>query len=229
MTEDFPFKRKIRSFVRRSGRMTASQKRGLEELWPLFGIEFQSSVLNFTTVFCRAAPTNIEIGFGMAENLIAVAKARPDENFIGIEVHDPGIGNALNQIEEFNLSNLRVIKHDAVEVLKRQISPHSLNSVCIFFPDPWHKNKHQKRRLINAEFADLLATKIKKGGHIYLATDWQDYAEQMLNVLNNNSHFNNISEQNAYCERIEFRSLTKFEKRGQRLGHGVWDLVFQRI
>lgn len=229
MENDIPFKRKIRSFVRRGGRLTASQKRALEEFWPQYGIEFNNEPLNLDHIFNRTASKNIEIGFGMAENLIAVAKSQPNKDFIGIEVHEPGIGNALNQIEEYSLSNLRVIKHDAVEVLKHQIAEHSIDSISIFFPDPWHKKKHHKRRLINSEFVDLLARKIKKGGHVFMATDWENYAEQMLEVFANNPKFENLSEDNTYCDRIEFRSLTKFERRGQRLGHGVWDLIFRRI
>ncbi len=209
--------------------MTASQKRGLEVLWPRYGIDFQPQPLDFSQLFDHyPAPVHMEIGFGMAENLIAVAKAKPTENFIGVEVHEPGVGNALNQIEELQLKNLRLIKHDAVEVLRHQIPDHSLDSVSIFFPDPWHKKKHHKRRLINRDFTELLSKKLKAGGKVYLATDWENYAEQMLEVFSSHPSFRNTSPDNRYSERIPFRALTKFERRGQRLGHGVWDLVFER-
>lgn len=220
--------RQIRSFVRRCGRMTSSQKRGMEIGWLKYGIEYQTNPLNFSTLFGNSAPVNIEIGFGMAENLLAVAASHANENFVGIDVHTPGVGHALNQIEDNDIGNIRIINHDAVEVLKHQIPDHSLSSVSIFFPDPWHKKKHNKRRLINADFANLLAKKIHKNGHIYMATDWEDYARQMLAVFNACEHFSNQSPDNTYCERMSFRPLTKFERRGHRLGHGVWDLIFKR-
>ncbi|MDX1811274.1 MAG: tRNA (guanosine(46)-N7)-methyltransferase TrmB [Gammaproteobacteria bacterium] len=229
MSEEIPFKREIKSYVRRVGRMTASQRRALEMFLPTYGVDYQNAVLNFSRLFEREAPVNIEIGFGMGENLIAVAKTHPSENFIGIEVHTPGVGHALHQLEENKLTNIRFIQHDAVEVLKHQIADHSLNSVSIFFPDPWHKKKHNKRRLINDEFCQLLATKIKKGGKVYMATDWENYAEQMLDVFSRNESFANQSPDGTYCERMDFRPITKFERRGQRLGHGTWDLIFKRI
>lgn len=228
MTDNIPFKREIRSFARRTGRKTESQKRALEELWPKYGIEYDNKPLNVNSLFPHSGPLNIEIGFGMAENLIAVAKSHLSENFIGIEVHTPGIGHALNQIENNELSNVRLIQYDAVKVLNHQIADHSLTSVSVFFPDPWHKKKHNKRRLINDSFCELLATKIKKGGTMYMATDWEHYAEQMLEVFTNSEHFENQSPDGTYCERMAFRPLTKFEKRGHRLGHGTWDLIFTR-
>jgi len=228
MDKEILFKRKVKSFVRRTGRMTAGQKRAMKELWPTYGIEYKPKPLNLDKLFDRNAPVNFEIGFGMAENLIAVASTHQTENFVGVEVHTPGIGHALNQIEEKSLSNVRLIQHDAVEVLKHQIPEHSLASVSIFFPDPWHKKKHNKRRLINTEFCDLLFKKIKKDGTVFMATDWEHYAEQMLEVFTNSQHFENQSPDNTYCERMDFRPITKFEKRGQRLGHGTWDLIFKR-
>ena len=227
MSEDRPL-RKIRSFVRRQGRMRNGQKNAIERLWPTFGIEYQTQTMNLDAVFGRNAKKNMEIGFGMAENLISVAKAKPDEDFLGIEVYQPGLGHALIHIEENSLENIRVMKHDAVEVLKHQIAPHSLDSVSIFFPDPWHKKKHHKRRLINDDFCQLLSTKVKKTGFVYMATDWENYAEQMLEVFSNNSDFCNMSKTGDYCERMDFRPVTKFERRGTRLGHGVWDLIFKR-
>lgn len=227
MKEDIPHRREIKSYVRRVSRMTPRQKRGMEALWPRFGVEYDASPLNLDLLFERSAPKNVEIGFGMAENLIAVASTHPQEDFIGIEVHTPGVGHALNEIEEKKLTNVRLIQHDAVEVLKHQIPNHSLNSISIFFPDPWHKKKHNKRRLINDEFCALLATKLQKNGKVYLATDWEDYAVQMLKVFNRTEHFENQSPNGTYCERMDFRPLTKFESRGHRLGHNTWDLIFK--
>ncbi len=228
MTEEKHF-RKILSFVKRNGRMRPGQKRAIENLWPVYGIEYKPELLDLNLVFGRDAKKNLEIGFGMAENLISVSQSKPDEDFIGIEVYEPGLGHALLQIEEFGIKNTRVMKHDAVDVLSHQIADSSLDSISIFFPDPWHKKKHNKRRLINDEFSQLMAKKIKPGGIAYMATDWEDYAEQMLKVFSNNSAFENTSPCGDYCERMDFRPITKFEKRGKRLGHGVWDLIFQKI
>ncbi|MDH5259115.1 MAG: tRNA (guanosine(46)-N7)-methyltransferase TrmB [Gammaproteobacteria bacterium] len=221
--------RKIRSFARRSGRMTDSQKKALAAYWDAHGINYEDQILNFKTLFNREAPTNIEIGFGMGENILSVAQNRPEENFIGIEVHQPAVGHVLNQINELGLTNLRVMNHDAVEVFTQQIDNLSLNSVSVFFPDPWHKSNHHKRRLVSPKFAELLATKIAKKGHAYLATDWEHYAIQMLDVFTHNKHFKNLSPTHTYCKRMEFRPITKFERRGLRLGHGVWDLIFEKL
>lgn len=228
MSEDRPL-RKIRSFVRRQGRIRSGQKNAIQRLWPTLGIEYQAQPIDLEKAFGRHTKKHMEIGFGIGENLIAVAKTNPGEDFLGIEVYTPGLGHALIQIEENNLQNVRVMKHDAVEVLKHQIAPHCLDSVSIFFPDPWHKKKHHKRRLINDEFCKLLATKIKTGGFVFMATDWENYAQQMLEVFSSNPNFSNMSQTSDYCERMDFRPITKFEKRGTRLGHGVWDLIFQRI
>ena len=220
--------RHIRSFSRRIGRITEHQKFALENFLPLYGIEHTKEPLDFEKIFEKSAPLNVEIGFGMGEALIAMAKDKPHENYLGIDVHTPGVGNLLNEVNSLSLNNIRVISFDAVEVLKHQITNKSINSFCIFFSDPWHKNKHQKRRLINESFVKILATKIKPRGKIYLATDWEHYANQMLEVFSANKSFKNLSPTNDYCERIAFRPLTKFEKRGQRLGHNVWDLVFEK-
>ncbi len=226
-TADRPI-RKIRSFARRSGRMTASQKKGLATYWDTFGIEFSNCLLDFKSLFGNDAAVNIEIGFGMGENILSVAQNKADENFIGIEVHQPAIGSILNKIHDLNLKNLKVINHDAVEVLTHQIKDHSLNSTSIFFPDPWHKSNHHKRRLISTKFIELLAPKLVKGGRIYLATDWEHYAKQMLDVMSNNKNLKNLSPANDYCKRMDFRPITKFERRGLRLGHNVWDLIFEK-
>lgn len=220
--------RKVRSFARRSGRMTESQKKGLAELWPLYGIDFEDQFLDLNALFKRDAPKNIEIGFGMGENLLSVAQNKPDEDFIGIEVHQPAVGNILNKIHEQKLSNVKIINHDAVEVFSHQINDKSINSISIFFPDPWHKTNHHKRRLIADKFVNLIAKKTIKDGHIYLATDWEHYANQMLNVFTKNQHYKNLSKTNTFCKRMDFRPVTKFEKRGIKLGHNVWDLIFEK-
>lgn len=221
--------RPIRSFVRRTGRITDRQKSALENLWPLYGLEFNNHLFDFDQIFQRNAPLTIEIGFGMGEALIAMAQNNAQNNYLGIEVHTPGIGNILSQIELHQLNNIRLISYDAVEVLKHQISDASVDNFCIFFSDPWHKTKHHKRRLINESFVELLAKKTKKGGKIFLATDWENYAHQMLEVFSDNSNFKNLSSTNDFVNRISFRPLTKFEKRGHRLGHEVWDLTFEHI
>jgi len=221
--------RKIRSFARRSGRMTDGQKKALDEHWEKYGIDYCDKQKNPQTYFNNDAPVNIEIGFGMGENLLSVAQNNPDENFIGIEVHQPAVGHVLNRANDLDLNNLRLINHDAVEIFTHQTLDYSVNSVSIFFPDPWHKSKHHKRRLVSPKFCSLLSSKIKKGGRVYMATDWQHYAEQMLEVFTHNHHFKNLSPNNTYCERMEFRPVTKFEKRGHRLGHGVWDLIFEKL
>jgi len=228
MTEEKHF-RKILSFVKRNGRMRPGQKRAIENLWPVYGIEYKPEPLDLNVVFGRDAKKNLEIGFGMAENLICVSQSKPDEDFIGIEVYEPGLGHALLQLEELGIKNTHVMKHDAVDVLTHQIANNSLDSISIFFPDPWHKKKHNKRRLINNDFSQLMAKKIKPGGIAYMATDWEDYAKQMLEVFSNNSAFENTSLSSDFCERMDFRPITKFEKRGKRLGHGVWDLIFKKI
>lgn len=218
----------IRSFSRRIGRITERQKSALKNLLPQFGIEHHNELLDIKKNFNRDAPLNIEIGFGMGEALISMAAQNPDENYLGIEVHTPGIGNLLSEMEAQGLSNIRVISFDAVEVLKQQIADQSVKCFCIFFSDPWHKPKHHKRRLISESFLDLLAKKLIPNGRVYLATDWEHYAHQMLSLLNANKAFKNLSPTQGFCPRIAFRALTKFEKRGHRLGHDVWDLSFEK-
>ncbi len=218
--------RTIRSFVRREGRLTASQQRALEQLWPLFSLPQDDTMLDLNTIFERDAPKVLEIGFGNGTTLAEMAKNQTDHDFIGVEVHRPGVGQLLRLIEQYALTNLRVECGDAVELLKTRIADNSLDKVQIFFPDPWHKKRHNKRRIIQPAFVELLAKKLKPGGQLHLATDWQDYAEHMLDVLNNTPLFINASKDKSYIARPAYRPLTKFEQRGHQLGHGVWDLLF---
>ena len=218
--------RAIRSFVLRAGRMGSGQMRALDELGPRFVIPYAAQTLDLTATFARTAPKVLEIGFGMGQATAQIAQAHPETDYLGIEVHTPGVGALLKSIGEIGLENLRIIQHDAVEVLQHMIANDSLDGIHIFFPDPWHKKKHHKRRLIQPQFVALLVSKLKPGGYLHLATDWADYAEQMLTVLRAETHLKNTCD--AYAPRPEHRPLTKFEQRGVRLGHGVWDLLFLR-
>ena len=225
-----PERRPIRSFVMRAGRMTSGQSRALEELWPRFGVEYSQAPLDLEKLFGRAAPRTLEIGFGNGEHLARLAAAHPERDYLGIEVHRPGVGHLLMLAQAQALSNLRVSDHDAVEVLRAQVPESSLDEVLVLFPDPWHKKRHHKRRLIQPSFVELVATRMKSGGVFRLATDWEDYASQMLDVLRGASaRFTNLSETGDWIPRPEERAPTRFEKRGARLGHGVWDLAFRRI
>ena len=219
--------RPIRSFVLRQGRMSNAQTRALDTLMPRWGIPYQETLLDLETAFGRAAPKILEIGFGMGDSTASIAVAHPQNDYLGIEVHGPGIGSLLNQIEALSLTNLRVIQHDAVEVFKHMIAPASLDGVHIFFPDPWHKKKHHKRRLIQPELVALLCEKLKPGGYLHAATDWQEYAEHILAVLSAEPKLVNTAAD--YAPKPDYRPLTKFEQRGIRLGHGVWDIVFRKI
>lgn len=221
--------RKVRSFVKREGRLTKGQAAALERSWPTMGLTHDQGLLDLTAVFGRQAPTVLEIGFGMGKSLVAMAAAAPEKNFIGIEVHRPGVGACLMDAEEAGLTNLRVFEHDAVEVLEDCIADGSLSTVQIYFPDPWHKKRHHKRRLIQPEFVELLRRKLAIGGIIHLATDWENYAEHMLEVMSSAKHWHNLSQTNTFIPRPPERPLTKFEQRGERLGHGVWDLKFERV
>lgn len=220
--------RPIRSFVKRQGRMTQGQSRALNECLPEYGVELQDCEIDFDILFSRQAPNIVEIGFGMGQSLVEQAEKQPECNFLGIEVHLPGVGSLLNSMQAKGLSNLRVSCDDAVEVFQQQITPDSAHGIQIFFPDPWHKKRHHKRRLIQPDFVRLLISRLKPGGFLHLATDWQPYAEHMLEVLNAEASLVNTSETNDYVPRPESRPETKFEKRGHRLGHGVWDLFFIR-
>ncbi|MDB5824751.1 MAG: trmB [Herminiimonas sp.] len=221
-----PTEHRIRSFVTRAGRLSTAQARALETLGPQFCIPYAKSNINYSSAFGREAPTVLEIGFGMGETTATIASGMPGTNFLGVEVHTPGVGSLLKQIDEQKLNNLRLIQHDAVEVLRDMIAPASLAGVHIFFPDPWHKARHNKRRLIQPALVDLLASRLGAGGYLHCATDWQDYAEQMLVVLGGEPSLENTAD--GYAPRPDYRPVTKFENRGIRLGHGVWDLVFRK-
>jgi tRNA (guanine-N7-)-methyltransferase len=218
--------RSIRSFVVRAGRMGPGQTRALAELGPRFVIPYSSQRHDFDASFGRHAPHVLEIGFGMGDATAAIAQGRPDTDFIGVEVHTPGVGALLKRIGEMGLANLRLIQHDAVEVLEQMIEPASLAGVHVFFPDPWHKKKHNKRRLIQPEFVRLLTSRLQPGAYLHCATDWQPYAEQMLEVLSAEPGLHNSA--TGYAPKPDYRPLTKFENRGLKLGHGVWDLVFTK-
>ncbi len=227
-SEQKPFLRRIRSFVRREGRLTPGQQRALQELWPQFGIEHNKNLLDFDSIFGRSAPRVLEIGFGNGASLLKMALANPGTDYLGIEVHRPGVGNLLLGIEREGVKNIRVMSEDAVDILKQQIPDASLDCVQLFFPDPWQKKKHHKRRIVQPGFVKLLYNKLKPRGLFHMATDWQDYAEHMLEVMKAAEGFSNTSATNDYVERPDSRPLTKFEQRGHRLGHGVWDLIFKR-
>ena len=218
--------RPIRSYVLRQGRVSRAQAAAHEGLLPLYGIEYKKEILDFATLFARRAETILEIGFGMGETTSAIAAAHPEKNFLGIEVHTPGVGSLLKQIAAAGLGNLRLVQHDAVEVLRDMIAPDSLDGIHIFFPDPWPKKRHHKRRLVQTDFVALLAGRLKPGGYLHLATDWRDYAEQMLAVLAAEPRLENTAE--GFAPRPDHRPQTKFETRGLKLGHDVWDLVFRK-
>ena len=225
-----PAHRPIRSFVMRAGRMTAGQSRALEELWPRFGVEYSPDPLSLDALFGRRAPRTLEVGFGNGEHLASLATAHPERDYLGVEVHRPGVGHLLMLAVTNNLANIRINTHDAVEVLRDQIEPGALDEVLVLFPDPWHKKRHHKRRLIQPPFVELVASRLAPGGVLKLATDWEPYAVQMLEVLSAaQATFRNLSPTGDWMPRPEERAPTRFEKRGARLGHGVWDLAFRRI
>ncbi|MBL8349647.1 MAG: tRNA (guanosine(46)-N7)-methyltransferase TrmB [Burkholderiaceae bacterium] len=221
-----PRLRPVRSFVLRAGRLGSGQQRALQELGPRYLLPFQPAVPDWPALFGRDAPRVLEIGFGMGQATTQIALARPDLDFIGVEVHQPGVGALLREIGERGIGNLRLLRHDAVEVLQQMIAPATLAGVHVFFPDPWHKKRHHKRRLIQRAFVELVASRLAPGGWLHCATDWEDYAQQMLQVLGGCPALRNTAE--GYAPRPELRPLTKFEARGLKLGHGVWDLVFVR-
>lgn len=221
--------RPIRSFVLRTGRMTPGQEGAYNRHWHRWGLTAEAGPLDFSTQFGRNAKRVIEIGFGMGQSLAQMASAESDTDFVGIEVHRPGVGKLLHSIEQAELENIRVYCHDAVEVFKQCIADASIDRIQIYFPDPWHKKRHHKRRLIQPPFVELLVQKLKPGGVLHLATDWEHYAEQMLEVLSANQHLINTANDGAFSPRPDYRPITKFEQRGQRLGHGVWDLLFERV
>jgi tRNA (guanine-N7-)-methyltransferase len=225
---DNPYLRRIRSFVRREGRLTPGQQRAMDELFPKFGIKEGDEQLDLDTLFGRSAPRILEIGFGNGESLAEIARNHPENDYLGIEVHRPGVGHLLQRIEEQGLSNLPVMSEDAVEIMEKQIPDASLYALYLFFPDPWHKKRHHKRRQVQPAWAQLVRRKLKVGGLLHMATDWENYAEHMLEVLNAAEGFNNTSTTNDYVPKPDYRPETKFERRGLRLGHGGWDLVFEK-
>ena len=219
-------KRPIRSFVLRQGRLTTAQQRALETVMPQFGIPYAAQSIDLDEVFSRKGNRKIlEIGFGMGETTAHIAEHHPDWDVLGVEVHTPGVGSLLKQVNERGLTNVRVIQHDAVEVLRHMIGNASLDGVHIFFPDPWHKKRHHKRRLIQPEFVKLLSSKLKPGGYLHVATDWQEYAEWILEILEAEPQLENTAA--GYAPKPDYRPLTKFENRGLKLGHGVWDIIFR--
>ena len=216
----------IRSFVLRQGRVSNAQRRAVETLLPRFGIAYAPALLDLNAAFGRPAPKILEIGFGMGETTAQIALAHPQNDYLGIEVHTPGVGSLLRLIEAHALANVRIIQHDAVEVLSHMIAPESLSAIHIFFPDPWPKKRHHKRRLIQPPLVRLLSSLLLPGGYLHLATDWEDYALQMLEVLSAEAQLVNSAQ--GFAARPAYRPLTKFETRGLKLGHRVWDLVFRR-
>jgi tRNA (guanine-N7-)-methyltransferase len=221
-------RRPIRSFVLRAGRVTPAQERAWAEAWPTFGRDYDGIPLDLDEFFGRGAPRCLEIGFGSGEVIGALAKAHPETDYLGIEVHRSGVGRLLLQAQAERLANLRILCHDAVEVLENSIADQAFDSILIFFPDPWHKKRHHKRRLIDPRFVALLADKLRPNGILRLATDWHEYAEQMLRVAGGCERLRSLSADGTYVLRPEFRPPTRFERRGTRLGHGVWDLAFEK-
>lgn len=226
--------RKVRSFVLRQGRFTEAQQRAFDELWPRFGLDYApdercGTPRDFDAVFGRRAPRILEIGFGNGEALRYSARRDPARDHIGIEVHAPGVGRLLNALAEDDAGNARLYHHDAVEVLEHEVADASLDEIRIYFPDPWHKKRHHKRRLVNPAFAGLLVRKLAPGGRLHLATDWQDYAEQMWDVLDATAGIANRAGPRSAVPRPDWRPQTHFETRGQKLGHGVWDLLYDRV
>ena len=220
--------RRIRSFVRREGRLTAGQQRALDELWPLFGLE-TGTLLDLDTVFGRHAPRTLEIGFGNGAVLATMAEDRPDCDFIGIEVHRPGVGRLLLELESRGLNNVRIFREDAIQVLNGCLPDNCLERLLLFFPDPWHKKRHHKRRIVQPVFLEQVANKLVPGGILHMATDWENYARHMLAAGDAAAAFRNCAGTGHFSPRPDYRPVTRFEQRGQRLGHGVWDLLFERI
>tara|TARA_R110000772_G_scaffold30532_13_gene75718 strand:+ start:3282 stop:3974 length:693 start_codon:yes stop_codon:yes gene_type:complete len=220
--------RTIKSYVVRGGRLTPSQEKALANYWPEFGLERENGCINAVEIFTNTNPLVFEIGFGMGDSLVQMAKDNPQQNFIGVDVHPPGIGTLLRKLADADITNVRVYQNDAKLVLQECIADNSLDKLQIFFPDPWHKKRHHKRRLIQPEFINRVLPKIKQGGLIHLATDWENYAEQMLEVLEQTADLKNLAENGKYSMGHD-RPVTKFQRRGEKLGHGVWDLIFKKI
>ena len=220
--------RPIRSYVLRQGRMTEGQQRAFEALWPRYGLEPGNGILDLEQLFGNSRPVTLEIGFGNGEALSQLAVRHVDQNFLGVEVHGPGVGHLMIKLAEHESDNVRILQTDAMELLRHQLAPASLSRVLLYFPDPWHKRKHHKRRIVQEEFAELVHRALTPGGVLHMATDWEDYATQMMAVLSAHSGFANLAGAGQFSPRPDSRPLTKFEQRGERLGHGVWDLLFER-
>ncbi|MDB4057589.1 tRNA (guanosine(46)-N7)-methyltransferase TrmB [Candidatus Thioglobus sp.] len=228
MTE-VKYLRKIQSFVRRSGRISKAQSIGLNELWHDYGVNLNEKKLDFNKLFLSKNNVTLEVGFGNGDSLLEMAIDQPNQNFLGVEVYEAGVGRLINEANKNKLSNLKIIKDDAVEVLTNNILDNSISHFQLFFPDPWHKKKHHKRRIVQISFLDLLSNKLKKDGIVHIATDWENYAEHIMELLESHSHFKNCAGDHMYSLRPKNRPLTKFENRGQKLGHGVWDIIFTNI
>ena len=220
--------RSIKSYVIRSGRMTSGQEKAYQENWSHYGVDADGRMLDFQQLYGRDAPVILEIGFGMGDSLLEMAVRNPHNNYLGIEVHKPGVGRLLGNIKKQALTNLKVMQSDAIEVLNTQIPDESLSAVYLFFPDPWHKTRHHKRRIVQDDFIQLVRQKLQPGGQFHMATDWQDYAEHMLEHMHRAEGFKNASPDGSYIPRPDYRPITKFERRGERLGHGVWDILFTK-
>ncbi len=218
---------RIRSFIRRQGRATAGQALAIETKWNKYCLDPEKTY-EYSQVFERQAPLIVEIGFGNGSSLAEMAETNPENNYLGIEVHRPGIGHLMLLLEEKGITNVRIYHHDAIEILEQKIMDNSLAGVHLFFPDPWQKRRHHKRRIVRPDFIDLLTKKLQPGGYFHAATDWEHYAKAMLGILSASKKLINASSDNSYCERPNYRPLTKFENRGLRLGHGVWDLIFKK-
>jgi len=217
---------RLRSFVRRQGRMTEGQNRAMETLWQDYGLELQQGPLDFAELFGNDGNVVLEIGFGDGVSLLQMAQAAPEKNFIGVEVHRPGVGKLINDAHHAGVSNIKVFCDDAIDVLQKCVQDNSLDGVQLFFPDPWHKKRHNKRRIVQPEFAQQIRAKLKIGGYFHMATDWEPYSEHMLGVMSAAEGYRNQAESNQFSPKPDYRPITKFERRGERLGHGVWDLVF---
>lgn len=220
---------KVKSYVKREGRLTKGQARAIEQYGPDMLLPFQPRLLDLDSLYATPAPLVVEIGFGMGQSLVAMAQAAPEFNFLGIEVHRPGVGACLAAAGELGLTNLKVIEHDAVEVLRQMIPDNSLARLQLYFPDPWHKTRHHKRRIVQTEWVNAVWTKLSVGGHLHMATDWQPYAEHMTEVMTQCQGWQNLAVDGDYVPRPDYRPITKFEQRGHRLGHGVWDLVYEKV
>ncbi len=229
MTEEITRKRSIKSYVLRQGRLTGAQSRAIEELWPKYGIDLSDVNQDWQQQFQRTAPLIIEIGFGMGSSLIQQAQIEQDKNFLGIEVHRPGVGACLQEVNAKGLENIKVMNCDAIAVFEQMIVDQSVSRIQLYFPDPWHKKKHHKRRIVKKTFIDIVGEKLEQGGVFHMATDWQPYAESMLSVMQQENGFCNMAGTLNFVPRPDFRPVTKFEKRGLKLGHGVWDLIYKKL